>query len=65
MEMQDKPLPLDVQMLANCAQEGNMFAKSLRYREIEFTSPNILPTTECIESLITVNNELGGSCDTP
>ena len=59
MEMQDKPLPLDVQMLANRAQDGNMFAKSMRYREIEFTSPNMLPSTACIESLITVNNELG------
>ena len=36
-----------------------MFAKCLRYREQEFNSLNILPSGECIEALISVNNELG------
>jgi FKBP12-rapamycin complex-associated protein len=59
MEMQDKPLPLDVQLLAKRAESRNMFAKCLRYREQEFNSLNILPSGECIEALISVNNELG------
>ena len=57
--MQDKPLPLDVQLLAKRAESRNMFAKCLRYREQEFNSLNILPSGECIEALISVNNELG------
>ena len=57
--MQDKPLPLDVQLLAKRAESRNMFAKCLRYREREFNSLNILPSGECIEALISVNNELG------
>ena len=36
-----------------------MFAKCLRYREREFNSLNILPSGECIEARISVNNELG------
>lgn len=36
-----------------------MFAKCLRYREQEFNSLNVLPSGECIEALISVNNELG------
>jgi hypothetical protein len=58
-EMQDKPLPLDVQLLAKRAESRNMFAKCLRYREQEFNSLNVLPSGECIEALISVNNELG------
>lgn len=59
MDMQDKRLPLDVQLLARRAESANMFAKCLRYREIEFNSQNVLPSAECIEALISVNNELG------
>lgn len=59
MDMQDTPLPLDVQLLARGAAEANMFGKCLRYRELEFISPNVISSNECIESLISVNNELG------
>lgn len=59
MDMQGKRLPLDVQLLARKAQSSNIFAKSLRYRELEFNSSNVQPSDECIEALITINNELG------
>jgi FKBP12-rapamycin complex-associated protein len=59
LEMQDTPLPIDMKLLANQSQSANMFAKCLRYREIEFASVNITPTKECIEALISVNKQLG------
>lgn len=59
MDMQDRRLPLDVKLLATRAHDANMFAKCLRYRELEYTSKNVLPSKECIEDLITVGNELG------
>lgn len=59
MDMQDKRLPIDVTLLAKQAEEANMYARCLRYREIEFNSPNTMPSSECVEALITVNNELG------
>ena len=59
MDMKDKRLPLDVILLARCAEKANMYAKALRYREIQFNSVNVEPTGECIESLISVNNQLG------
>mmetsp|Transcript_26418 Transcript_26418/g.39200 ORF Transcript_26418/g.39200 Transcript_26418/m.39200 type:complete len:2632 (+) Transcript_26418:19-7914(+) len=59
MDMQDKPLPLDIQVLAKQAAAANMFAKCLHYREIEFNSVNTLPSSECIEALISVNTQLG------
>jgi serine/threonine-protein kinase mTOR len=59
MDMQDKRLPLDIQLLAKQAEAANMFAKCLHYREIEFNSVNTLPSSECIEALITVNSQLG------
>ena len=59
MDMQNKRLPLDVQVLAQRAEAANMFAKCLRYRELQYNSTNILPSNECIEALILVNNELG------
>jgi len=59
MDMQDKRLPIDVTLLAKQAEEANMYARCLRYREIEFNSPNTTPSSECVEALITVNNELG------
>ena len=59
MDMQDKRLPLDIQLLAKQAEAANMFAKCLHYREIEFNSKNIKPSSECIEALITVNTQLG------
>ena len=59
MDMQDKRLPLDIQLLAKQAEAANMFAKCLHYREIEFNSKNTKPSSECIEALITVNTQLG------
>lgn len=59
MEMQDKALPINTVLLAKQAQLANTYAKCLRYREIEFQSPNLAPSSECIESLIFVNNQLG------
>lgn len=59
MEMRDKSLPFDVHLLASCAAQTSMFAKSLHYREIEFNSQHIAPSAEVMESLITINNQLG------
>jgi FKBP12-rapamycin complex-associated protein len=59
MEMQDKPLPIDVLLLAEQARLANMFAKCLHYRELEFNCSNALPSTKCIEALIIVNDQLG------
>ena len=59
MDMQDKRLPIDVTILAKQAEDANMFARCLRYREIEFNSMNTIPSDDCVESLITVNHELG------
>lgn len=59
MEMQDKGLPIDIRMLSHQARAANMFAKCLYNREIEFSSKNFPPSIECIDSLISVNNQLG------
>jgi hypothetical protein len=59
MEMQDKRLPVDVRLLARQAQAANMFAKCLRFREKEFSSKNVPPSIECVDALISVNNQLG------
>ena len=59
MDMQDKRLPIDVRLLARQAQAVNMFAKCLRFREVEFSSKNVEPSIECIDALISVNNQLG------
>lgn len=59
MDMQDKSLPLDVRLLGKRSEDANMYAKSLRYRELESNSAYIPPSGECIEALITVNNQLG------
>lgn len=59
MEMQDQPLSIDMILLADQAKSANMFAKCLYTREIEFHSKNFPPTNECIDSLISVNNQLG------
>lgn len=57
--MQDKRLPIDVRLLARLAQAANMFAKCLRFREVEFASKNVPPSIECVDALISVNNQLG------
>lgn len=59
MEMQDQPLSIDTILLSDQAKSANMFAKCLYTREIEFSSKNFPPSNECIDSLISVNNQLG------
>lgn len=59
MDMQDRRLPLNVKILARKANEANLYAKCLRYRELEYASKNLIPSKDCIEDLIAVNNELG------
>jgi FKBP12-rapamycin complex-associated protein len=59
MDIHDLPLPIDIRILAFQAQSANMFAKCLRYRELEFQSKNVKPSFECIDALITVCNQLG------
>jgi FKBP12-rapamycin complex-associated protein len=59
MDIHDLPLPIDIRVLARQAQSANMFAKCLRYRELEFNSKNTKPSIECVDSLITVCNQLG------
>lgn len=50
------PLPLETQLLAECAIKCRAFAKALHYKEDEFHRG---PTTEVLESLISINNKLG------
>jgi len=57
MEHQDKPLPLDVRLLAELAERCHAHAKALHYREREFRSN----PPAAIEALIAVNNKLGQS----
>jgi len=59
MDMQDRHLSIDVRLLAVQAKNANMFAKCLYNRELEFASKNLPPSIECIDSLISVNNQLG------
>ena len=58
MEMQDRRLPVDIRLLARQARKANMFAKCLHYRGLEFHSPTVPPTSECVDDLISVNTEL-------
>ncbi|KAI1309348.1 Serine/threonine-protein kinase mTOR [Halotydeus destructor] len=56
MEHCDKgPLPLDPKLLATRAIQCRAFAKALHYKEDEFHKG---PTTEVLESLISINNKL-------
>ena len=59
MEVLDRPLPLDTQLLARAAAAVDLFSRCLYYREIEFNSRTVSPSSECIESLIAINNKLG------
>jgi serine/threonine-protein kinase mTOR len=59
MDMQDKAIPLNILLLAKQAEAASMYSKCLSYREMEFNSRNCLPSGECVEALIIVNNELG------
>ncbi|BFZ53909.1 phosphatidylinositol kinase-related protein kinase tor1 [Savitreella phatthalungensis] len=55
MEHDDKALPIDIRTLGSYATKCHAFAKALHYKELEFISE---PTTETIESLISINNQL-------
>lgn len=59
MDMQGRKLPIDIKLLESQSKKANMFADCLRYNELEYSYTNLYPSYECIESLITVNNELG------
>lgn len=59
MDMQDQRLPIDMELLARRAQDANMFAKCLRFREIQFSSKNMVPSFECIDGMVSINNQLG------
>ena len=59
MDMQDKTIPINILLLAKQAEAASMYSKCLSYREMEFNSRNCLPSAECVEALIIVNNELG------
>ncbi len=54
MEHDERPLPIDIRKLGDLAERCQAYAKSLRYKEMEFvTSP-----ATAIQSLISVNNHL-------
>lgn len=60
MDLQDKMLPLDIPLLAkNAESRSGMLAKCVRYREMEFLSTNVLPTADCVESLMSAYHQLG------
>ena len=53
--MQGK-LPLNIQLMGECAMKVRAYAKALHYKEEEFHSG---PTTSTLEALISINNKLG------
>lgn len=55
MEHDDKPLPISIARLGQFAQRCHAYAKALHYKELEFYEE---PTTQTIESLISINNQL-------
>lgn len=55
MEHDERPLPLDVQMLSGLAEKCKAYAKALHYKENEF---HATPTSEVVESLIAINSHL-------
>lgn len=56
MEHDDRPLPIDIQVLGELAMNYHAYAKALHYKEIQFFSE---PTsTAIVESLINVNTKL-------
>lgn len=56
MEHGEKPLPVNIQVLAHLAEKCAAYAKALHYREMEFRSS---PTAATCEALISINNQLG------
>eukprot|EP00117_Sycon_ciliatum_P040328 scpid3818/ scgid5118/ Serine/threonine-protein kinase mTOR; FK506-binding protein 12-rapamycin complex-associated protein 1; FKBP12-rapamycin complex-associated protein; Mammalian target of rapamycin; Mechanistic target of rapamycin; Rapamycin target protein 1 len=57
MEHTDKgSLPLNTQLMGECAMKVRAYAKALHYKEEEFHAG---PTTATLEALISINNKLG------
>ena len=55
MEHDDKSLPIDIRTLGAYAAKSHAYAKALHYKEVEFMQE---PSTETIEALISINNQL-------
>eukprot|EP00003_Mantamonas_plastica_P010783 TRINITY_DN2025_c0_g1_i1.p1 TRINITY_DN2025_c0_g1~~TRINITY_DN2025_c0_g1_i1.p1 ORF type:complete len:2240 (+),score=782.23 TRINITY_DN2025_c0_g1_i1:702-7421(+) len=55
MEHDDKPLPIQTELLGHLAETCNAYAKALHYKEIEFHNNH---DPETIEALISINNQL-------
>ncbi|KAJ1306989.1 hypothetical protein OPQ81_007969 [Rhizoctonia solani] len=60
MEHDDKPLPIPLATLSECALRTHAFAKALHWRELDFLSGSSA-SGSVIESLILINTRLGQS----
>ncbi|CAE6464067.1 unnamed protein product [Rhizoctonia solani] len=60
MEHDDKPLPIPLATLSECALRTHAFAKALHWRELDFLSGSSA-SGAVIESLILINTRLGQS----
>ncbi|KAH7327706.1 atypical PIKK FRAP protein kinase [Rhizoctonia solani] len=60
MEHDDKPLPIQLATLSECALRTHAFAKALHWRELDFLSGSSA-SGAVIESLILINTRLGQS----
>ncbi|KAF8668205.1 Atypical PIKK FRAP protein kinase [Rhizoctonia solani] len=60
MEHDDKPLPIPLVTLSECALRTHAFAKALHWRELDFLS-GASASGSVIESLILINTRLGQS----
>jgi hypothetical protein len=57
VELHDKRLPIDIVKIGVKSRKAHAMAKSLRWREMEFSVRK--DNEECIEALIAINNQLG------
>jgi len=57
VELHDKRLPIDIVKIGVQSRKAHLMAKSLRWREMEFSLRR--NNEECIEALIAINNQLG------
>ncbi|KAG8754899.1 phosphatidylinositol kinase- protein kinase tor1 [Ceratobasidium sp. 428] len=60
MEHDDKPLPIPLPILSECALRTHAFAKALHWRELDFLSGSS-SSGAVVESLILINTRLGQS----
>ncbi|QRV74273.1 phosphatidylinositol 3-kinase tor2 [Ceratobasidium sp. AG-Ba] len=60
MEHDDKPLPIPLPILSECALRTHAFAKALHWRELDFLSGSS-SSNAVVESLILINTRLGQS----